>query len=125
LVFIAWESGFAPVSSLVDHAIRKDENRSIDLYWLSAIPGGHYFSNYCRAWRDVLDDFRYHSIDLEPAGNERLEPVIERIVRVHASLMSSDLYLAIPQDSIDAVRRILEESGVPDAQVRIIGLRHA
>jgi len=125
LVFIAWESGFAPVGSLVDHAIRKDENRSIDLYWLSAIPGGHYLSNYCRAWRDVLDDFRYHSIDLEPAGNERLEPVIERIVRVHASLMSSDFYLAIPQDSIDAVRRILEESGVPEAQVRIIGLRQA
>ena len=125
LVFIAWESGFAPVGSLVDHAIQKDENRSIDLYWLSAIPEGHYLSNYFRAWRDVLDDFRYHSIDLQPAGNERLESVIERIVRVHASLMSSDFYLAIPQESIDAVRRILEESGVPDAQVRIIGLRHA
>ncbi len=69
LVFIAWESGFAPIGSLIDHAIQKDENRSIDLYWLSAIPRGHYLSNYCRAWRDVLDDFRYHSIDLEPAGN--------------------------------------------------------
>ena len=42
LVFIAWESGFAAVSSLIDHAIQKDENRSIDLYWLSAIPRGHY-----------------------------------------------------------------------------------
>lgn len=125
LVFIAWESGFAPVSSLVDHAIQKDENRSIDLYWLSAIPGGHYLSNYCRAWRDVLDDFRYHSIDLEPAGDERLEPVIERIARVHASLISSDFYLALPQASTETARRILAQSGVSEGRVHVTGLRHA
>ena len=41
LVFITWESGFAPVSSLIDHAIQRDIDRSIDLYWLSAIPRGH------------------------------------------------------------------------------------
>ena len=116
LVFIAWESGFAPVSSLIDHAIRKDENRSIDLYWLSSIARGHYLSNYCRAWRDVLDDFRYHSIDLEPAGSERLEPVIQRILRVHASLASCDFHLTLPEASLNAVKGFLQKAGVPDEQ---------
>lgn len=125
LVFIAWESGFAPVGSLIDHAIQKDENRSIDLYWLSAIPRGHYLSNYCRAWRDVLDDFRYHSIDLEPAGTERLEDVIQRIVRVHASLVSADFYLALPEATLDSVRGFLRESGVPDDRVHLGLLPHA
>ena len=125
LVFIAWESGFAPVSSLIDHAIRKDENRSIDLYWLSAIPRGHYLSNYCRAWRDVLDDFRYHSIDLEPAGSERLEPVIQRIVRVHSSLDSYDYYLALPESALHRAQDILRESGVPETQIRFGLLKHA
>ena len=125
LVFVAWESGFAPVSSLIDHAIQKDENRSIDLYWLSAIPRGHYMSNYCRAWRDVLDDFRYHSIDLEPAGDERLERVVERVIRVHGSLMENDYYLAIPKTSIDFVRTVFLKAGVPDARVHVAPMTHA
>jgi CDP-4-dehydro-6-deoxyglucose reductase len=125
LVFVAWESGFAPVSSLIDHAIQKDENRSIDLYWLSAIPRGHYLSNYCRAWQDVLDDFRYHSIDLEPAGDERLERVVERVIRVHGSLMENDYYLAIPKTSIDFVRTVFLKAGVPDARVHVAPMTHA
>ncbi len=118
LVFIAWESGFAPVSSLIDHAIQKDVDRSIDFYWLSAIPRGHYLSNYCRAWRDVLDDFRYHSIDLVPAGKERLDHVVERILRVHTLLADHDYYLALPQDGLDLARVLLNEAGVPDEQIR-------
>ncbi|MCB1924631.1 MAG: 2Fe-2S iron-sulfur cluster binding domain-containing protein [Gammaproteobacteria bacterium] len=124
LVFVAWESGFAAVSSLIDHAIQKDEDRSIDLYWLSAIPRGHYLSNYCRAWRDVLDDFRYHSIDLEPAGEERFDEVIERVVRVHSLLADCDYYLALPSERIDTVRAILAANDVDPKQVRITAMSH-
>jgi CDP-4-dehydro-6-deoxyglucose reductase len=125
LVFVAWESGFAPVSSLIDHAIQKDENRSIDLYWLSAIPRGHYLSNYCRAWRDVLDDFRYHSIDLDPVGDERLERVVERIVRVHTTLQDSDFYLALPEASLGAARACLQRVGVAEKRIHTTPLMHA
>ena len=118
LVFIAWEGGFAPVAGLIDHAIQKDENRSIDLYWLSAFPRGHYLSNSCRAWRDVLDDFRYHSIDIAPAGSERIEPVIERIVRVHSLLADHDYYLALPDAELRFARGLLSAADVPNAQIR-------
>lgn len=124
LVFICWESGFAAVSSLIDHAIQKDENRSIDLYWLSAIPRGHYLSNYCRSWRDVLDDFRYHSIDIEPAGDERIEDVIERIVRVHTLLADHDYYLTLPEKALQQARALLHEADVPDEQIHACALRH-
>lgn len=118
LVFVAWESGFAAVSSLIDHAIQKDVNRSIDLYWLSAIPRGHYLSNYCRAWSDVLDDFRYHSIDLEPAGDERIEDVIERVVRVHSVLGEHDYYLALPRPALAAAQGFLDAAGIPAGRRR-------
>ena len=124
LVFIAWESGFAAVSSLIDHAIRKDENRSIDLYWLSAIPRGHYLSNYCRAWRDVLDDFRYHSIDLEPAGSEHIADVAERVVRVHSLLADCDYYLALPESVEAAVRGSLCAADVPAGQIHTSLMTH-
>ena len=124
LVFIAWESGFAAVSSLIDHAIQKDENRSVDLYWLSAIPRGHYLSNYCRAWRDALDDFRYHSIDLEPAGTERIADVAERVVRVHSLLGDCDYYLALPESAEGAVRASLCDADVPAAQIHAYMMKH-
>ena len=124
-ICIAWESGFAAISSLIDHAIQKDENRSIDLYWLSAIPRGHYLSNYCRAWRDALDDFRYHSIDREPVGGERLEAMIERVARVHVSLASCDYYLILPENMIEPAQRILREVGVADDRIRMSALKRA
>lgn len=117
MILIAWESGFAPISSLIDHAIQKDENRSIDLYWLSAIPRGHYLSNYCRAWRDALDDFRYHSIDLQPAGDDRMEHVIQRVISQHAPLAENDFYLALPSDALRRMRAALTEADVPPAQI--------
>jgi CDP-4-dehydro-6-deoxyglucose reductase len=124
LVFVAWESGFSAVSSLIDHVIQKDENRSIDLYWLSEIERGHYLSNYCRAWRDILDDFRYHSIDLWPAGDDVLEDVLRRIVRVHSLLADHDYYLALPSHGIERALALLDEVDVPRAQVRVQACAH-
>lgn len=124
LVFIAWESGFAAVSSLIDHAIQKDDRRSIDLYWLSAIPRGHYLSNYCRAWRDVLDDFRYHSIDLQPAGGERIDDVIERVIKVHSLLADHDYYLALPEQNLVRAEQWLIDADVPPTQIHRSLLRH-
>lgn len=125
LVLVAWESGFAPVASVIDHAIQIDEGRSIDLYWLSAIPRGHYLSNQCRAWRDVLDDFRYHSIDLQPAGGDRMHAVIERVVRVHSLLADHDWYLALPDAALAVANRLLAGAGVPRTQIHTMTLPHA
>lgn len=116
LVLVAWETGFAPVSSLIDHAIQKDIDRSIDLYWLSPVPQGHYFANYCRAWLDVLDDFRYHAIEVAPAGDEPVERVLQRIVRVHSLLADHDYYLAVPASAVEPATRLLEASDVPASQ---------
>lgn len=118
MLLAAWESGFAAASSLIDHAIQKDEDRSIDLYWLSAIPRGHYLSNYCRAWRDALDGFRYHSIGLAPAGPDRVEHVIQRILREHAPPADNDYYLALPEGWLYPVSIMLQEAGVPSARIR-------
>jgi CDP-4-dehydro-6-deoxyglucose reductase len=67
LLFIAEETGFAAVESLIEHAIALEWEHPISLYWLSARPGGRYLSNYCRSWVDALDSFQYHGLDLDPA----------------------------------------------------------
>ncbi len=66
LLFIAEETGFAAVESLIEHAIALEWEHPISLYWVSGRPGGHYLSNYCRSWVDALDTFQYRGLDLIP-----------------------------------------------------------
>ena len=124
LLLIAWEGGFAPIESLIDHAIQLDPDRTMHLYWLSAIPGGHYLSNYCRAWVDALDDFHYHSIDLAPAGEWDVMDICREIQRRHRPLADWDYYLALPEELSDSVCRFAASAGGAQHQVRVTLLPH-
>jgi len=94
--FVAWETGFAPISSLIEHAIQLDDSRASHLYWLSAFPAGHYLSNAARAWRDALDDFHYHAIDLQTAADSDLLEALDRIAAERQPLQDWDRYLTLP-----------------------------
>jgi CDP-4-dehydro-6-deoxyglucose reductase len=117
-VFICWESGFAAVASLVDHAIVLDAERAIDLYWLSAIPNGHYLANYCQAWVDSLDRFSYHGVDLAPAGHAKMEQTLRDIVRRHPDLGDTDVYAALPADALAIAESLFQGAGLPPSQWR-------
>jgi CDP-4-dehydro-6-deoxyglucose reductase len=58
LIFVAFGVGFAPIKSLIQHAMSLDLAESIDLHWL-ADDAGHYQNNLCRSWSDALDNFTY------------------------------------------------------------------
>jgi CDP-4-dehydro-6-deoxyglucose reductase len=62
LLFIAAENGFAPIKSLIEHAMAAEAAESLTLCW-SAATGGHYLANLCRAWADALDNFAYAQIE--------------------------------------------------------------
>lgn len=113
LIFVASETGFAQVQSIIDHAISIDPDREIALYWLSAIFRGHYLSNYCRAWRDTLDNFCYESIDLQPAGEHSLETAMQKLVSQQNSLNESDIYAILPQEQLAWFEAFLKQRQFP------------
>jgi CDP-4-dehydro-6-deoxyglucose reductase len=117
ILFLAWETGFAPVASLIDHAIQLDEAREMHLYWLSGLARGHYLSNYCRAWQDALDNFHYHSIDLAPVGKHSFATVMAEILERHGDLGGWDCYAVLPQEGLQALQR-LTQGGLPPARLR-------
>jgi CDP-4-dehydro-6-deoxyglucose reductase len=122
LLFLAWETGFAPIASLIDHAIQLDEEREMHLYWLSGLPGGHYLSNYCRAWQDALDRFHYHSIDLAPAGQAGFADMMDAIVARHGDLSGWDCYGVLPDQGLAALAR-LNAAGLPGDRLRTLPKR--
>lgn len=122
LVFIAGDTGFAPVKSLIEHAMALDVAGKISLCWIAAPANGHYLANLCRAWADALDNFDFFPFDL-PARMES-PPVTFRTLLVDLvsrlpALADCEVYVAGDPDLIDAARDYFSEQGLPTEQLHI------
>jgi len=109
LVFIACDTGFAPIKSLLEHAMALDAAETLHLYWIASGEGGHYLDNLCRSWSDALDDFRYHPISDEAA--------LRQVLQDHPRLGDCDVYVAGPGPWANAAELQLLEYGLPRAQL--------
>jgi CDP-4-dehydro-6-deoxyglucose reductase len=110
LVFVAIDQGFAPINSLIEHAIAVDAAESITLYWAATQAGGQYLPNQCRAWAAALDEFSYRPLDL--AG-------LEAALAADSALAGSDVYLAGPAALLAPAEAALRATGLPAAQLHV------
>ena len=108
LVFIAIDEGFAPINSLIEHAIASDAAESITLYWASAQAGGQYLPNQCRAWAAALDEFSYAALTLDS---------LPATLAANSALPASDVYLAGAAALVAPLATALLAAGVPAAQL--------
>lgn len=125
LVFVAFDTGFAPVKSLIEHAMALDGAGTLHLYWMAASPGVHYLDNLCRSWGDALDNFHYHPIpEARDAPHEALaHSVLQRVRAAHPRLAEVDAYVAGPAPAVHTVEFHLLEHGMPRAQLRLCALQ--
>lgn len=112
LIFIAVDSGFAPVKSLIEHALALDTAEGIHLYWLAGEERGHYLDNRCRAWADALDNFHYTPL---PGGVEALA----RVPADHPDLSRHDVFLAGPEADTPLVADLLRRAGLPAERLSV------
>ncbi|MDP2879836.1 MAG: ferredoxin, partial [Sulfuricella sp.] len=124
LIFIAFGAGFAPVKSLLEHAMALDVAESAHLYWVVSREVNLYLSNWPRAWADALDNFQYTPLvagaDLETAAGRQESLVgglLQRIADDYPDLGGVDVYAAGPESLLDAARKWLLVHGLPDAQL--------
>lgn len=113
LVFIAIDEGFAPVNSLIEHAIAVDAAESIALYWASSRPGGQYLPNQCRAWAAALDEFSYLPLAVDE---------LSAALAAHRGLATSDVFLAGAVHRVEPMAAALLASGVPRGQLHVEAL---
>ena len=124
LIFIAWETGFPPIKSLIEHAMALEAAETLALYWIAAAGTGRYYENLCRAWSDALDNFNYVPLMLrgddpdEPAMRDTMEQILQRQPRIE----DHDVYVAGPQALTAAAARLLPERGLPRAQLIVNAL---
>jgi len=98
IIFVAWGDTFAPIKSLIQHAMSLELAEAMHLYWVE--DGlGHYQDNLCRAWADAYDNFFYHPLSGEAAP----DAIAEAILNLHDNLARTDIYAAGPTALIQAL----------------------
>jgi len=111
LAFVACDTGFAPVKSLIEHAMATDVTESISLDWLALRADGHYLANQCRAWAAALDGFRYapHTAADAAAGARAVVAALAGAL----PLAQHDVYVAGPAAFVEAAGAALAAAGAP------------
>lgn len=113
VIFVAFGVGFAPVKSLVQHAMSLDLAERIDLHWI-ADQCGHYQSNLCRSWSDALDNFSYFPHD----HDDNTDVALNKIFAAQSSIDRCLVYVAGNEQQLATVRRRMLECGLPPDQLR-------
>jgi len=115
-VFVAFDTGFAPIKSLVEHALALEKEQSMYLFWVMPKTREHYQSNYCRAWEDAFDGFVYMPMNIDFADVE-FENLAQRIVARCPSESDIDLYLAGPTLMKKQMRSVFIRRGTPEQRI--------
>jgi CDP-4-dehydro-6-deoxyglucose reductase len=115
LVFAGCDIGFAPLKSLIEHALAVDAAEALSLYWLATRRDGHFLANQCRAWDEALDQFDY-SLHTDADPVKGAEQVVSAI-QIDRFIMQCDVYLAGPQGFVSTAAKALHDLGLPQQQV--------
>ena len=136
IIFIAYETGFAPIKSLIEHAISLEVSQAIHLFWVARRQEGHYMDNLCRSWVDALDNFSYSPLvqdwnraeaeygENRPEGSTaQSQPhlretfVMDSIMSKYPDLNGIDIYACGTDSKIKAIRDTLRTRGFPHEQL--------
>lgn len=115
LVFAACDAGFAPIKSLIEHALALEAAPSLALFWLATKPDGHFLANQCRAWGEALDQFEYELLSDPDITFGALQ--MARAMRADLFDIECDFYLAGPETFVRTLDAELRAAGVPAAQI--------
>jgi CDP-4-dehydro-6-deoxyglucose reductase, E3 len=119
LVFLACDTGFAPVKSLIEHLIALDLLLGMHLIWVATGAAGHYQDNLCRSWEDALDQFHYRPLRMNAASDvESWLAVLTGSVSRIEDPTGHDYYIAGPRHFTSLALEVLQRLGVPAEQCR-------
>lgn len=124
LYFVAFDMGFAPIKSLIEHAMSLEAAEAIHLYWIGSSESNLYLPNVGRAWADALDNFNYTQIvadfDLSNLLGKRedlLRDILQNILKAHPDLTEGDIYIAGPEVANNVAEQFFLDLGLPKTRV--------
>lgn len=125
LLMVAVDEEFAPIKSLIEHAINLDLGQPVRLFWLAGEETGHYQENYCRAWGEVLDDYQYtlSTIVGKEPNKVEMTGLLKLIKEQIPDLSQVDAYIAGTHAFQLALKQLLVEQGADESRLFLPGRR--
>lgn len=120
-IFVACDTGFGPIKSLVEHAVSIDAFESIALHWHATRSDGHYLANQCRSWVASLDHFRFEP-SANPSAISGAKTVASSVLLDDAACSTSAIYVAGPAQFVDTLMQALTAGGIPGEQICALSL---
>ena len=115
LLFFACDTGFAPIRSLIEHALASGWEKPVQLYWFACGSGGHYMHSLMHAWDDAFDNLSYHPLSFpSDAQSEQIVPMLTKTTP--AFQPNQAVYMAGPLPFVQILNAFYNEQGVPAAQ---------
>ena len=108
IIFIAFDTGFAPIKSLIEHAVTLEHAEFIHLYWLHT-EEKPYMHNQCRAWVDALDNFKYEQQQCDIPDIGCLEGKLDHLIKEYKDFSDKKIYICGDEQMVNKTQQILLE----------------
>ena len=106
LIFLAGGTGFAPIKSIIEAALARNDERPINLYWGVRSKRDLYMHELASGWADSHENFRYIPVLSEPRPEDdwqgRSGFVHQAVLDDFTDLSAYEVYSSGPPVMIDA-----------------------
>lgn len=118
VIFIAFDTGFAPIKSLIEHAVTLEHAEFIHLYWLHSDEQS-YMHNQCRAWEDALDDFKYQDQQCDIADAQQITEKLLPLINEYSDFSNIDIYICGEEKMAKTTQKVLLEHNADNECIKI------
>jgi CDP-4-dehydro-6-deoxyglucose reductase, E3 len=116
IIMIAGGTGFAPVKSLVEHALEKNDLRPIHIYWGARTKSDLYFNDVVNQWSIDHDHIKYipvlSEVDSLIDWDGKTGFVHEAVLEDYSDLSGHDIYACGPPPMVNAVVESFPKQGL-------------
>jgi CDP-4-dehydro-6-deoxyglucose reductase, E3 len=117
LLMVAGGTGFAPLKSMLRHALERGSGRRIHLYWGARAERDLYEATLLQEWAHRYPHFTFVPVLSEAPGVESAQHrqgfVHQAVLEDHPDLSAFEVYAAGPPAMIEAIRTSFRAHGLP------------
>lgn len=121
ILFMAGGTGFAPIKSIVEHALAKGETRPLHLFWGARRVPDLYMHELALSWQHEYSNFRYTPVlshaQPEDGWKGRVGWVHEAVIGDYPDLSGYDVYTSGPPPMIEVGRRTFLAHRLPEQRL--------
>lgn len=114
LLLFAYETGFAPIKSLIEHCITLELTQPIHLYWLANQKNGIYMDNICHSCEDAIDNLKFEPVvlNLERENIDHIIAAYQTILKGYDNLKEWDIYMTAPHGAMDGLHQLMQSNDI-------------